>query len=495
MSFIDSNTSVVITRWKRLLIRSGLTFSFLLLILLFAVGQPVQSAPVSQGTRQFQIGDVIVSISNGDTLWYDSSGNFIGSIFQGSSNWLRGLAFDPVGQQLYVTDGNSVRLFDINANPAGTFGLVTEESYFNYEEPVGILFDQSRNTYIGQLTQAFQPLLRLNSGGGFIQGYPLDYPNYGVMGMALASDQCTFYYTSYVEEGQSVKRFNLCKNVPITPDLINGLNLSSGSIGLQVLPDGSLLVANSDEIRRIDSSTGDFIQSYDYPGENYWFVVALSPDGKTFWGAAGTRVYQFDVLNGNQIDFFDAGANTNFSQSNNVSGIAVIGEYRAAQPTPTFTPTITASATFTSTVIDTRTSTAIPTRISTSTQTNLPTDTVTAILPATGTPTLIELPYFPPAPTEYPWWRDIIVIVIGGGIVAGGTYTLIRALKPKSYSPNKSGLYQTNVKIKVHEDPGSQVVESQSSASMPQLRMRFRDGQSEYFVEENTSGRNDGGKE
>jgi len=54
---------------------------------------------VAQGARQFQTGDIIVSISNGDTLWYDSA-EFIASIYQ-VRVMFKGHGVQPLNQRLY----------------------------------------------------------------------------------------------------------------------------------------------------------------------------------------------------------------------------------------------------------------------------------------------------------------------------------------------------------------------------------------------------------
>ena len=461
--------------------RVSITILAVLLLEALANAQPAASAPQAQGTStsdKFQTGDIIVSINNGDVLWYGRDKRFNGILYKGANNWVRGLAFNPANQRLYVTEQTSVQVFDVNGTRIGTFG-------YGYEDTTSILFDKFGNTYVGQLTDYFDPLLKFNSGGSLNDSFSLEYSNYGVVGIALGFDQCTFYYTSYGDEGATIKRFDLCKNNTITPDLTSGLNPSDSAAGLQILPDGNLLVANGADIRRLSSSSGNLIQTYDFGKETYWFAVALSPDGKTFWGVSGTRVYKFDVASGAQIDYFDVGGDTQFSQSNRITGITVIGEYKAALPTPTFTPTITRTLTSTSTATYTPTRTTTPTRTPTGTRTLVPTDTPTRT-PTPQTATFTPTEYIPPPPPDEP--REptgpdlpaIVFDILLGAIILGGGYLAIRALRPKP----KPGYRQNAVKFRVREDAGVQTIETAPGAHTPQIQFSLKDGSSDYFIEE-----------
>jgi hypothetical protein len=65
---------------------------------------------------------------------------------------------------------------------------------------------------------------------------------------------------------------------------VTTFNSDFGNFGLRVLGDGSVLVANQQDIKLLDAS-GNLVRSFDDVGNNNWFALNLDPDGQTFWSA------------------------------------------------------------------------------------------------------------------------------------------------------------------------------------------------------------------
>ncbi|HKW68914.1 MAG TPA: hypothetical protein VJP04_16585, partial [Terriglobales bacterium] len=121
----------------------------------------------------------------------------------------------------------------------------------------------------------------------------------------LAPDGCTIFYTS---QGPSVLRFDACNKNQLPPF---SSSLKEG-LALRALPDGGVLVANLDNIVRLDSA-GRTISTYVASGEKCWASLALDSDGSSFWAAdyCTSDVIRFDLTSGNQLFKFNTGTPTN----------------------------------------------------------------------------------------------------------------------------------------------------------------------------------------
>lgn len=278
----------------------------------------------------FQTGDVFVAIggfSSGDitrhgrVLWYRKDGSFVKTLDTGQANTeTAGMAFDASGN-LYaaVFQANNVVKFDHSGNLLGTFG-----TGYNLD-PESIHFDSSGNVYVGQADGTRQ-VLKFDASGSFITSFsPLTGPR-GTDWIDLAADQKTLFYTS---EGMSVRRFDLSTSTQLA-DFATGL--PGRAFALRILPNGQVLVADTDRVVRLDTS-GNVAQTYLAsslePGSTcigtspcpLLFGLTLDPDGKSFWTAdlfAGT-VWKIDIATG----LIDLTINTGF---NDVGGVVVFHE-------------------------------------------------------------------------------------------------------------------------------------------------------------------------
>jgi hypothetical protein len=134
----------------------------------------------------------------------------------------------------------------------------------------------------------------------------------------------------YTSEGRSVKRYDVGTSTQLA-DFAAGLP-GTVAYALRILPDGGVLVADTELIVRLDN-TGSVIQTYDAPGEDTWFSLNLDPDGTSFWsGNFGTgKFYKFDIASGTQLMSVDTGVG-----SGNLWGLVVYGEITVARPIPVY---------------------------------------------------------------------------------------------------------------------------------------------------------------
>lgn len=263
-----------------------------------------------QESTAFTRGDLFVAIGSGRVQWRRSDGSLISTLTTAGTGYTTGMMVNRNSNKLYVTNFSSdrVSVFDPNGSLLGTYG----NGY--YSHPESILFDASGNAYVGQ-ADGYKDILKFNPSGSLIRQFDVGTHWRGSDWIELAADQCTMYYTS---ESYTIKRFNVCTNSQYT-DFTSGLH--GYAYALRLLPTGGLLVADTADIHRLNSS-GAIIRTYDASGENNWFALNIAPNGTSFWSADLTTadVFRFDIETGAQIMAFDAGYGTS------VGGLAVVGE-------------------------------------------------------------------------------------------------------------------------------------------------------------------------
>ena len=155
--------------------------------------------------------------------------------------------------------------------------------------------------------------------------------------IALAPDECTFYYTT---EETDILRYNMCtnhqeSNFNLQPfasiDPSTGLPVQA--FQLQILPDGDVLVADSNADILLDPN-GNVLQTYtcaSLPGcQGSLFAMSLDPDDTSFWTGDSTsgNVWEVDIATGavqQQID----------THSGSLYGLSVDDQIEVAAPSPT----------------------------------------------------------------------------------------------------------------------------------------------------------------
>jgi len=463
----------------RINIRVMILIIFILLTL--AISQSVASAPALQA-RQFEPGDVLVSASPGQVLWYDRNGKFIQILQSKLDTQIGGLAISPFDQNLYVADraGLNIGVF----NPFAQFISALTPKLDRGSS--SLVFDMNGNMYVGDIT-TYGHILKIDRSGTQVADFNIDFDaantaitisrqTVAYLWLDLAVDQRTLFYST---TGRTIKKFDVANNVQLKdfavlplPDAQTNSNPLALNLRLLYPGDGSggLLIANASDIKRLDQF-GNVIQIYDISKEDSWLTLSLDPDGTSFWSSSGTRIYKFDIASGNLLLNFDAGADIpEFSQTNAIWGLVVVNAPLAAQPTPTPTATlITPSPTF---ITSTSTITMTPsvTRI---------TPTLT-LIPPTTPPYIV--PTRIPSPGGIPLWIIPLILVMLFVFVLGiaGIVWLVRSIrtKPKPYSVKPL----PTVKVHGHADVGRQTLKPGSHLSLPKLHLRAGEGVIHYKV-------------
>lgn len=235
----------------------------------------------------FQYGDVFAAGSNGQVDHYTSTGTYIETLNTGLGGLNTGMAFDSA-QNLYVTDWSSsaVSKFDNTGTLIGTFGS-------GYSHPECILFDGSGNAYVGSQ----EMIWKLDSAGNILASYGL-----GAYMIELLPDQCTMLYT---QAANVIWAYNVCTDTALG----QFANLGHGNAAaLRHLADGSILVADSSEVLRVDSG-GSIIQHYTGFGAGSLFSLNLDPDGTSFWTGDydNGHFYKVDIGSGTVLKDVDTG--------------------------------------------------------------------------------------------------------------------------------------------------------------------------------------------
>lgn len=277
----------------------------------------------------FQRGDIFVSLTDGLIQRYSpTSGALLQTLdtATGLGSFITGGAFDR-NANFYATafSTRTVVRFDANGNRLGEFG-----SGFN-GRPESVIFDADGNAYVGTV-DGDNDIRKFDAAGNPLDRYDVAVERRGSDWIDLAADKCTLYYTS---EGARIMRYDVCTKTQLA-DFVSNLP-HSAAYAVRLLPSGGLLVADTNEILRLDA-TGTITQRYDAPGEDSWFAVNLDPDGTSFWsgGISTGNVYKFDIATGNQLTRIPTG-------QGGIFGVTVLGELTVVNPTPS--PTATATVT------------------------------------------------------------------------------------------------------------------------------------------------------
>ena len=273
----------------------------------------------------YTVGDVFAAVGDGQVKELNPTTGAVVQTLSDTvdSTYNAGMAFTSAGN-LLVTDfgGQAVSQFDNNGNFVGKFG-----SGYN-SDPESIALDSSGNVYVGQADGSHQ-ILKFNSSGTLLATYSPATEDRGTDWIDLAADQKTMYYTS---EGKFVHRFDVSTSTQLAN--LNTTPLSGdAAYALRVIPAGpfagDVLVADSDQVVRLDTS-GNIAQTYlTAQGPSTLFALNLDPDGKSFWTAdlSDGNVYKVDIATGAIDKQFTVSANTA------LAGLAVFGEIRAATGT------------------------------------------------------------------------------------------------------------------------------------------------------------------
>ena len=295
----------------------------ILLVLITISAIAILSVPARAQSQRFAHGDVFAATGNGEVKWYRPDGSLVKTMDTGQGKETTGMTIDSAGN-LYVTNfgADTVSHFDNQGNLLGTFG-----SDYEYE-PESLLLDKDGNFYVGHAGASI--VNKLDRQGNLLTQFDVETEDRGTDWIELGPDQCTLYYTS---EGNRILRFDICANRQL-PDFASGLP-GEAAYALRLLDDGSILVADSEEIYHLDTN-GNVIRSYDAPGEDCWFALNRDPDGRSFWSGdtCNGNFYKFDIKSGNlllgPINACQSGLLSGLLSSGCLGGLTVYGELTAA---------------------------------------------------------------------------------------------------------------------------------------------------------------------
>ncbi len=293
--------------------------------------------PAGADTTLFQSGQVFASVGNSQVNVYSqASGNpLITSLNDGLNEpYTAGSAFDSSGN-FYVTDDYSGDVSEYS--PSGALDGVFASGLQN---PLSLAFDNQGNLYVGQQTTPY--IAEFSSTGQFVKNIgPVATELAGDDWIALAPDECTFYYTT---EGTDILRYNMCTNQQLPNFNLQSFPTSDPNTGLpvqayelQILPDGDVLVADSNADILLDPN-GNVLQTYtcaSLPGcQGSLFAISLDPDGTSFWTGDSNSgdVWEVDIATGavqQQIN----------THSGSLYGLSVDDEVEVAAPAPVTTAT------------------------------------------------------------------------------------------------------------------------------------------------------------
>jgi RHS repeat-associated protein len=239
----------------------------------------------------FAKGDLFIGGDTGFVGWSQGYSLNAGYVPDRSTHDM-GMAFDASGN-LYVTENNNGYIAKFSNS--GTF-LGNFESNINLVAN-SIVFDKTGNAFVGSAFGDYT-LSKFNSSGTLVANYSAAVDQQGAGWIDLAADQHTIFYTS---DGKEVKRFDVNTNMQLS-DFTDSL---PGTIAnaLRILPDGGVLVADTQYVVRTDAA-GNIIQTYTgLPnlGTPNFIGLTLDPDGKSFWvgDAYGTNeLYHIDLATG-----------------------------------------------------------------------------------------------------------------------------------------------------------------------------------------------------
>jgi uncharacterized repeat protein (TIGR01451 family) len=295
---------------------------------------PLKDASTCSTTFQpFVTGQIFASIENGQVAVFNPDGTCVQLLtIPGTTSGYgltAGSTFDTNGD-LYVTlffDPNllpngGIYVFDANGdnNQNGTpFGCSPVLSCYNAApESVGQAING--NFIVGQAFGTTE-ILEFDSKGNLLMTFTAMLEDKGTDWSDLQADQKTVYYTS---EGISVLSFDISTNTQ-NPDFATNLP-GSHAYAHRTLPNGNVLVADSDRVVQLDTS-GNVVQTYMSvlnPPASVLFALNLDPDGKDFWTAdLGTgQVYELNIATGVQVTTFNA----NSINGLGVAGLSIFGE-------------------------------------------------------------------------------------------------------------------------------------------------------------------------
>jgi len=263
-------------------------------LLLTAAIALLLATPVVASAADFKNGDVFVGTSTGQYNVYDNGGTLLQTIDQAAGGAQAvDCAFDRSGVLHTTAFGAAQVIRFLGPEPHTKLAPVATGV-----QPESISFARDGSFYVGH--QPNPDSLRKFSGAG-TQTAAFS-PTRPAALIDLSADQRTVFYTDRTSPTPPVvHRFDVEAGTDL-PDFADlGGTARIADIKLLAPGDGSggAIVAQTTTIKRVNGN-GDVVATYDRPGEDTWFGIALDPDGQSFWAqtTAPGSVYRFNIATG-----------------------------------------------------------------------------------------------------------------------------------------------------------------------------------------------------
>ena len=290
--------------------------------LLFGPAKPAERRPAPSSSRARSSPRWATPPSTSTTR---RSGNLLNPAVDNTDEpYTAGSAFDANGN-LYVADDTQGDISEYS--PTGTLDGVFASGLSN---PLSLVFDNSGNIYVGQQTRPTSPS-STRPGRRLPDIGPLETELNGDDWIDLASDECTFYYTT---EGTTSRLQQVRQQRPGRPGPIFNADTAPGRptpSSCRILANGDVLVADSTEdvllgLRAATSSDLPVLVAARLCRRQL-FAISVDPSGTSFWtgDADSGDICQVNIATG-------AVMQTIYTGSRHLYGLSVDGQLEVATP-------------------------------------------------------------------------------------------------------------------------------------------------------------------
>jgi len=294
-------------------------------------GASTQSNQASQKAHLFyRSNDPYASVGNSiENVYNPTTGALVTTLNDGTDEtYNAGSAFGAEGN-FFVTDDWNGYVSEFNS-----LGELQPTFATGLSNPLSLAFDSSGNLYVGQ--QGTDYVAEFNASGVRQSDIgPMDVENAGTDWIDLAPDECTLYYTS---EGTDIMRYDKCTNTQLSNFNVDPFSMDDDAFELRILPNGDVLVADSDRDLLLNSS-GDVIHTYlcsDLPDcEGSLYSLALDPDGTSFWTGDSNSgyIWRIDISTGDVLQTIDTESGALYGLTiNGEQGVAAAGSAATLAP-------------------------------------------------------------------------------------------------------------------------------------------------------------------
>jgi len=287
----------------------------------------------SAKAQPFAHGQVFLSTGSGMVFVLDPSTGGVVQVLNSNALNLtgtgHGMTFDTVGNLFVTNDQSAIEVFSSQApEPPTLFGTGNCPCD---RLPFSVFLDPLNHVFVGEsfdLGNSVPTLLQFPAGAGANTSASATFfpawesSSAPPLWTELLDTSDTIAYTLGT---RTVKSFDFGEGAQ-HPDIATNMH---GAFALRELPDGTILVADTDRIARVTQS-GNVTQTYTVPGVSALFEnLNLDPDGVTFWTNDELTgiVYRINISSGAVANGSGFPTSVGFSNgTSGIGGIAVFGQ-------------------------------------------------------------------------------------------------------------------------------------------------------------------------